>query len=51
MSLKGLQLLLSNEHMAILQRYGDVCSRIMHADHVNSMIIGTGQHLLFNMNV
>ncbi|KAK0079205.1 hypothetical protein PV326_008883 [Microctonus aethiopoides] len=49
-SMRGLHRILSNENLPTFQQYIDISSQVLHADYIKSMIVGTGQHLLCNIN-
>ncbi|XP_012282524.1 uncharacterized protein LOC105700871 [Orussus abietinus] len=48
--LKRFRSFLPRENEAIFQKYSEVCSQAMHADHVRSMIMETGHQLLTTLN-
>ncbi|XP_063986922.1 uncharacterized protein LOC135167552 [Diachasmimorpha longicaudata] len=51
MSMRGLQRVLPNDSsIPSLQQYIDISSQVVHADYIKTMIMGTGQHLLTNIN-
>uniref|UniRef100_A0A0C9RKX0 HPS3 protein n=1 Tax=Fopius arisanus TaxID=64838 RepID=A0A0C9RKX0_9HYME len=51
MSMRGLQRVLPNDNsIPSLQQYMDISSQVVHADYIKTMIMGTGQHLLTNIN-
>ncbi|XP_074101401.1 uncharacterized protein LOC141528987 [Cotesia typhae] len=50
MSMSGLKRILPNDSLHILQQYIDTSNQVVHADYIKTMIIGTGQHLLCNIN-
>lgn len=51
MSMKGLQQILPNDSLPALQQYIDISNQALHADYIKTMIMGTGQHLLCNINL
>lgn len=48
--MSGLKRILPNDSLHILQQYIDTSNQVVHADYIKTMIIGTGQHLLCNIN-
>ncbi|XP_066603290.1 BLOC-2 complex member HPS3 [Prorops nasuta] len=51
LSLKSLHRILSKEDKAVFQKCTEVCTQIMHADHVKSLIMETGQQLLTTLKL
>ncbi|XP_024937970.1 uncharacterized protein LOC112493944 [Cephus cinctus] len=51
MPLTVLRLILPKECQIAYQRYIGICSPIVHANHVKSLIIKTGQQLLCTLNL
>ncbi|XP_034947229.1 uncharacterized protein [Chelonus insularis] len=49
-SMRGLQRILPDDSLPALQQYIDISNQVIHADYIKTMIIGTGKHLLCNIN-
>ncbi|XP_029162618.1 uncharacterized protein LOC114934141 [Nylanderia fulva] len=51
LSMKSLHRVLSRDDVATFQRCTEMCNQIMHADHVKSLIMETGQQLLTTLKL
>ncbi|XP_012059658.1 PREDICTED: Hermansky-Pudlak syndrome 3 protein [Atta cephalotes] len=51
LSMKSLHRILPRDDMATFQRCTEMCNQIMHADHVKSLIMETGQQLLTTLKL
>ncbi|XP_014476426.1 PREDICTED: uncharacterized protein LOC106745380 [Dinoponera quadriceps] len=51
LSMKSLHRVLPRDDMVAFQRCTEMCSQIMHADHVKSLIMETGQQLLTTLKL
>lgn len=49
--MKSLHRILPRDDMAAFQRCTEMCNQIMHADHVKSLIMETGQQLLTTLKL
>lgn len=49
--MKSLHRILPRDDMATFQRCTEMCNQIMHADHVKSLIMETGQQLLTTLKL